>query len=161
MVKMVMLKSVLADMPSFTMSYFKLLLGLRKKIQSALIRFWWDGRISIGKELLRQKLGKVFGDGKSTSIWFDLWLSLSEKLTPVGPSSENSSNLKVSELISPTNLDWDTSKIRHILPELEQDILCLKPSISRAPDKFVWLPSISGMYTTKTGYYTAKELSWP
>ncbi|CAA7017041.1 unnamed protein product [Microthlaspi erraticum] len=38
-----MLKSVLAAMPTYTMTCFKLPAGLNKRIQSALTRFWWDG----------------------------------------------------------------------------------------------------------------------
>lgn len=37
-----MLKSVLAAMPSYDMSYFKLLQSLCTQIQSALTRFWWN-----------------------------------------------------------------------------------------------------------------------
>jgi len=40
--KTVMLKSVLASMPTYTMSCFKLPVSLCKRIQSALTRFWWD-----------------------------------------------------------------------------------------------------------------------
>ncbi|CAA7012943.1 unnamed protein product [Microthlaspi erraticum] len=40
--KMIMLKSVLASMPSYAMSCFKLPQSLCKRIQSALTRFWWD-----------------------------------------------------------------------------------------------------------------------
>ncbi|CAA7044436.1 unnamed protein product [Microthlaspi erraticum] len=38
-----MLKSVLAAMPTYTMTCFKLPGSLTKRIQSALTRFWWDG----------------------------------------------------------------------------------------------------------------------
>ena len=40
--KTTMLKSVLASMPTYTMSCFKLLVSLCKRIQSALTHFWWD-----------------------------------------------------------------------------------------------------------------------
>lgn len=40
--KLVLLKSVLATMPSYAMSCFKLPMSLCKRIQSALTRFWWD-----------------------------------------------------------------------------------------------------------------------
>ena len=40
--KTTMLKYVLASMPTYTMSCFKLTASLCKKIQSALTRFWWD-----------------------------------------------------------------------------------------------------------------------
>ena len=41
--KATLLQSVLASMPTYPMSCFKLPGSLRKRIQSALARFWWDG----------------------------------------------------------------------------------------------------------------------
>lgn len=40
--KMVLLKSVLAAMPTYSMSCFKLPASLVKQLQSVLTRFWWD-----------------------------------------------------------------------------------------------------------------------
>ena len=40
--KMVLLKSVLATMPTYSMSCFKLPLSLVKQLQAILTRFWWD-----------------------------------------------------------------------------------------------------------------------
>lgn len=42
--KLVMLQSVFTPVPSHAMSCFKLPVSLCKRIQSALSRFWWDGR---------------------------------------------------------------------------------------------------------------------
>lgn len=42
--KQILLKSVLAAMPLYAMSYFKLPLSLCKRIQSILTRFWWDDK---------------------------------------------------------------------------------------------------------------------
>ncbi|CAA7057126.1 unnamed protein product [Microthlaspi erraticum] len=42
--KFTMLKSVLASIPTYSMSCFKLPMGLCKRIQSALTRFWWDSK---------------------------------------------------------------------------------------------------------------------
>ncbi|KAG7547788.1 Ribonuclease H domain [Arabidopsis suecica] len=43
--KATLLKSVLAAMPTYTMSCFKLPGSLSKRIQSALTRFWWDDSV--------------------------------------------------------------------------------------------------------------------
>lgn len=40
--KLIMLKSVLSVMPTYTMTCFKIPKSLCKRIQSALTRFWWD-----------------------------------------------------------------------------------------------------------------------
>lgn len=50
--KLVMLQSVLTPIPSHSMSCFKLPVSLCKRIQSAFLRFWWDG-----------------GDGKRKLAW--------------------------------------------------------------------------------------------
>lgn len=42
--KMVMLKAVLSNIPSYAMTCFKLHRSLCKRIQSVVTRFWWDGR---------------------------------------------------------------------------------------------------------------------
>lgn len=42
--KQVLLQSILTYMPSYSMSCFKLPISLGKKIQSMLIRFWWDDK---------------------------------------------------------------------------------------------------------------------
>lgn len=47
--KMVLLKAVLASMPTYAMSCFKLPVSLCKQIQSALTRFWWDVKPELRK----------------------------------------------------------------------------------------------------------------
>ncbi|KAG7619731.1 Reverse transcriptase zinc-binding domain [Arabidopsis suecica] len=164
--KVIMLKFVLATMPTYTMSCFKLPGSLHKRIQSALKRFWWDDTmekkkmylvswktLTKGRDLLRSQLGRVLGDGTSLLIWKDPWLSLSTPSTPIGPRTENNQNLKVSHLISPVSLDWDREKILQTLPELVDDILEIKLSSFGAKDYYAWLPSKDGIYNTKSGYF--------
>lgn len=47
--KMVLLKLVLAAMPTYTMSCFKLPMSLVKQLQSILTRFWWDASPEVKK----------------------------------------------------------------------------------------------------------------
>ena len=47
--KMVLLKAVLAAMPTYTMSCFKLPISLCKQIQAVLTRFWWDVKPELRK----------------------------------------------------------------------------------------------------------------
>lgn len=47
-----MLKSVLAAMPTYTMTCFKLPASMYKRIQSALTRYWWDGSQNNKKNVL-------------------------------------------------------------------------------------------------------------
>ncbi|CAG7860083.1 unnamed protein product, partial [Brassica rapa] len=48
--------------------------------------------------------------------------------------------------------NWDMTKIRTLLPAYETTILCLKPSLTGAPDKLVWLGTKTGEYTSKSGW---------
>ncbi|CAL9222482.1 unnamed protein product [Arabidopsis halleri] len=63
--KVIMLKSVLASMPAYTMSCFKLPNSLYKRIQSALTRFWWDASMEKKKMcwVSWQNLSKAKGEG--------------------------------------------------------------------------------------------------
>ncbi|KAG7579243.1 Ribonuclease H domain [Arabidopsis thaliana x Arabidopsis arenosa] len=233
--KVTMLKSVLAAMPTYTMTCFKLPNSLYKRIQSALTRFWWDSSmnkkkmcwlswqkltkakgegglgfrdlqsfndallakvswriltkptcllartllgkychttpfldssvpsssshgwrgICIGKELLKTQLGKVLGNGSSTFIWDDPWISLTSPRRPMGPPTEDSHRLTVDYLISPESLDWNKEEIKHLLPDLEREILEIKLSKLGAADAYAWLPAKNGVYTAKSGYYTS------
>lgn len=47
--KMLLLKAVLASMPTYAMSCFKLPVSLCKQIQSVLTRFWWDVKPELRK----------------------------------------------------------------------------------------------------------------
>lgn len=189
--KATMLKSVLAAMPTYTMSCFKLPNSLYKRIQSALTRFWWDSSVEkkkmcwvswkkltqargvgglgfrdlqcfndallakiswrilnnptsllaktllgkychktpflesstpssashgwrgicIVKDLLKSQLGRVIGNGKSTLVWDDPWISLTSPIRPMGPPTASTQLLRVEALISPATLDWDRKKI--------------------------------------------------
>lgn len=239
--KMVLLKFILASMPTYTMSCFKLPASLCKRIQSTLTRFLWDsdmekknicciawdkltrskkagglgfrdiqcfsdallakvswriltnpeclmakillgkychsspflesslpnssshgwGGIMIGKELMKQKLGKVIGNGKTTKVWNDPWLSLSKPLQLFGPPNKNNAEMLVAGLFLLDKMEWNLEKIEALLPGLEHNILELKPSVTGAEDKFSWLGHASGIYSARSGYHTAKERASP
>ncbi|CAA7023877.1 unnamed protein product [Microthlaspi erraticum] len=53
----------------------------------------WKG-IMIGRDPLKGKLGKVIGNGKSTSVWDDPWLSTKEPKRPMGPTPEHTKDMK-------------------------------------------------------------------
>lgn len=234
--KMVMLKSVLSSMPTYTMTCFKIPTSLCKRIQSALTRFWWDANtekkkmawiswqkmtkslkkgglgfrdvqkfndallakvswrvltnpscllsrevqyfkychsshflntptpntashgwrsICIGRDLLKPHLGKLLGDGTSTSVWNEPWLSLTHPVTPMGHANEVNQHLMVSQLRHPVCLEWNKELIRQTIPAHEHEILLLRPSKKVGPDRWAWLPTPSGIYTAKSGYYKA------
>lgn len=73
---------------------------------------------------------------------------------PWGPPTEECASLTVSELMIPDSGCWDKEKIQRLLPEYESKILCIKPSLTGAPDKLIWLETKTGEYSSKSGYYT-------
>lgn len=116
----------------------------------------WRG-VLIGRDLLARNIGWAVGDGRSINIWHDPWLSMSKQERPMGPPTEQSAELSVSDLLITGTGLWDRNKIQRLLPEYEERILCLKPSVTGAPDKLFWLGTKSGDYTSKSGYYIAIE----
>ncbi|XP_033139816.1 uncharacterized protein LOC117131700 [Brassica rapa] len=234
--KQVLLQAVLAALPTYTMSCFKLPLSICKQIQSVLTRFWWDVKPTVrklcwvswnrltrpkgagglgfreieqfndallaklawrilkephsllaqtllgkyclnssflectapasashgwrgilaGREVLRQGLGWVVGNGKDISVWSEPWLSLERPTAPIGPPTLANSNLCVASLLLPSSTEWNIQMIRDHLPQYEEVIKSIIPSDCNMKDELVWLKNKSGNYTTKSGYALAK-----
>lgn len=76
----------------------------------------WRG-ILLGRDLLKQNLGKAIGNGRSTKVWKDSWVSLIQRTIPCGPITEDESDLRVSDLLT-SELRWNKQRIEEILPDL-------------------------------------------
>lgn len=92
------------------------------------------------------------GNGQSINIWQDPWLNLSQQERSMGPVSEQNASLLVSDLLT-ADYSWDSDQIQLLLPDYESKIRSIKPSLTGAPDKFIWLGTKSGIYSVKSGYY--------
>lgn len=55
-------------------------------------------------DLLANNIGKAIGDGRSTSVWSEAWISTQSQLKPYGPTTETSRDLLVSDLLLPTGI---------------------------------------------------------
>lgn len=108
--------------------------------------------IMIGRDIIVKNSGWAVGNGSSINIWESPWLSLSEQVRPTGPAPEAASTLVVSDLFLQGANEWDLEKIRCLLPFEEDRILAIKPSLSGAPDKLIWIYNESGEFTTRSGY---------
>ena len=113
----------------------------------------------IGRDLMMSNAGWAIGNGEDINIWTDPWLSLSAQARPMGPPPEQYLDWTVKHLMLPNSTEWNRALIQHVLPLEEQRILSLKPSTTGTPDKLIWLGTTSGVYTTKSGYHKALELS--
>ena len=114
----------------------------------------WRG-ILVGRDLLVTNLSKAIGDGESTLVWKDPWLSMDEPLRPVGPMQEIHQDLCIADLLCRRTTEWNIPKILSILPQHLPEIFLIKPSVTGATDSYVWLASKSEMYSAKSGYYAA------
>ncbi|XP_048599618.1 uncharacterized protein LOC125579806 [Brassica napus] len=75
----------------------------------------------------------------------------------MGPPTEQSAELCVADLLIQEGMRWNRRKIQPVLPEYEEQILSLKPSLTGVSDKLIWLSTKSGDYSVKYGYYVAVE----
>lgn len=110
----------------------------------------WRSIVS-GRDLLKSNLGKAIGNGNTTKVWHDTWISVTEDIKPFGPIQEEALDLRVSDLLT-TELQWNTKRIKELLPELVDKIQRIHPSKMGEEDCYIWRPSQSGIYTTKSGY---------
>lgn len=118
----------------------------------------WQGLI-IGIDLILKNSGWAIGDGESTKIWSEPWLSFTEQRRPMGPPPEAQLDMTVAQLLQPNRQDWNIEAIRQVLSQEEETILSLKPSRTGSRDKLIWLGTSTGEYTTRSGYETALKLS--
>lgn len=116
----------------------------------------WRG-ILLGRDLLLKHLGKAIGNGNTTSIWYDSWISTSENVRPIGPPREAEKDLVVADLLTHGSHDWNQARVALIFPELAHLILQIKPSSLNAEDAFCWQKARTGIYSVKTGYYAALD----
>ena len=66
----------------------------------------WKGVIA-GCKLLKLQVGKAIGNGNTTKIWSDSWISPSTRTMPFGPPTEESRDLFVSDLITRRAGKWN------------------------------------------------------
>lgn len=107
-----------------------------------------------GRDLLVGNIGKAIGNGLTTKVWKDSWISLETQLKPFGPIPENALDLTVSDFLT-TDMKWNRRRIEELLPNLSSQIRSLHPGHSESEDIFIWHPLQSGVYTTRSGYCAA------
>lgn len=118
---------------------------------------WWRG-ILAGRDLLKQNLGKAIGNGKTTNIWRDPWTTLLKPGITTGPTPRHAENWRVADLLMESKPAWDIPKVQTLFPELWEEILLIKPSITDLEDKYIWSATADGEYSTPTGYFTVLGL---
>ncbi|CAA7035950.1 unnamed protein product [Microthlaspi erraticum] len=118
----------------------------------------WRG-ILIGRDLIKHKLGRAIGNGQTTSLWNDPWLSIKHPTYPIGPTRKEDLEMTVSNLLTGHLNEWNITKIMETLPFHMAEIRALRPSSKGATDTYIWLPTKTGDYSVKTGYHVAMEVN--
>ena len=89
----------------------------------------WRGVLT-GRDLLIEQLGKVVGDGSTTKVWKDPWISTSSALMPFGPVREEEIDLYVYDLLLRDKENWNIARMEELLPTLKNEIMAIRPSVT-------------------------------
>lgn len=116
----------------------------------------WRGILK-GRDLLLQHLGKVIGNGETTSVWNDSWIQPKKNLKPFGPVFEQDKDLMVVDILTRETKEWNVERINRLLPELASLIFSIKPSVLENRESFIWPLQKSGVYSVKSGYFSLQE----
>ncbi|KAL4286078.1 hypothetical protein AHAS_Ahas19G0050200 [Arachis hypogaea] len=116
-------------------------------------RSWVWNSILQGRDLLGNKGKWSLGRGSKVRVWGDNWIHSINKPLKKGCND----NQKVEEFI--TNLrSWDKAKIHMSFPPIVANMIVQTPvSKTSDSDKLIWPYRKDGEYSTKTGYYAAKQ----
>lgn len=109
----------------------------------------------LGRDLLNTHLAKAIGDGVSTRVWTDQWISPKSIGSPTGPAMEIDQDLMVAGLLCRGTNEWNATKVMNLFPSIANEILSIRPSVMGAMDRYVWPPNKDGCYSAKSRYITA------
>ncbi|OMO55679.1 reverse transcriptase [Corchorus capsularis] len=110
-----------------------------------------------GRNFIKEHLVWQVGDGKQVQIWHDNWipevgmLNIPEDMLQDRPE-------QVSELIEPSQKQWNLTEIDDLISPVERKAICSIPlGIVERTDKRIWPFTKTGQYSVKSGYYKLKN----
>lgn len=110
--------------------------------------------------LLKEGVVRCIGSGNETEIWRDPWLT-------TAPHNIRSSKPEdctiwfVSDLIDPVHRLWKHDLLTMLFSEEEvNQIMQIPLTLNERPDGWKWIYTKHGNYTTKSGYYVAREIKY-
>ena len=118
-----------------------------------------DGGVSYVVEMWSEWTLTI-GNGEDTKVWREACCLTDAVIRPMGSPELFSKDLKVADLFCPRTKEWNKELIQQILPHEAPDILCIKPSTTGASDTYSWTLTSNGDYSTKSGYYTALNITY-
>jgi hypothetical protein len=111
--------------------------------------------IEYGIELLKLGVIHRIGDGESTCIWRDNWISRPLRLKPTG-STRTCRLRRVSQLLSPGCNEWDIGTLRRFFSPWDVDeIRKIKLPTHKTPDWVAWNYERTGVFLVRSAYRMA------
>jgi hypothetical protein len=112
------------------------------------------------KHLVQAGMRWRVGNGNSIKIWGDKWIDSTSSGLIQAPVRVLGENAKVSALIDDTTHWWNYELIREIFPDEEaKRIYSMVLSPLGKSDQLVWAGTKKGIFTVRSAYHMAKELS--
>lgn len=116
-------------------------------------------RASFIRDLLKQGMRVLIGNGKETSIWSDPWLVTNPPRAPRCIDGINPGIIYVNELMNDDGTGWDMNVIRQTVVEEDINLISsIRLRSNHNPDLIGWHYNDSGIYSVKSGYWLASHL---
>ena len=110
--------------------------------------------------IVQQGLRWQIGNGLNVQVWKDKWLPNSSTYKVVSPRLDSSLALRVSNLIDLDNRCWKVDLLQQMfLPVEVEEIRSIPLSNTLPPDKQIWTGTSNGLFTVRSAYKIAMQLS--
>ncbi|KAL8135788.1 hypothetical protein AgCh_010410 [Apium graveolens] len=115
--------------------------------------YTWSG-IWEAKDVLKEGMRWVLGDGKEIKKFTDKWLRGKDNYCVDQENNDMvEGSAKVSDFFIPGRKAWDEEKIRSTFNNIDADaILATRIPQNCTKDRMAWVHLSSGQYTVKSGY---------
>ncbi|CAD5323157.1 unnamed protein product [Arabidopsis thaliana] len=118
------------------------------------------------QDLIKQGIRVVIGNGASTNIWKDPWISskpakgvLSTRMLPQGLHHSALNLSFVKDLIVDQGREWNLELLRSLFPEeVVSSISQIRLGACNTKDCFAWDYSLDGQYSVKSGYWVQMQV---
>ncbi|XP_010480531.1 PREDICTED: uncharacterized protein LOC104759285 [Camelina sativa] len=114
--------------------------------------------ILYGRELLKQGLVKIIGDGKDTFVWLDKWIQDQHPRAPYRAQIFFDVGMKVAQLKDQHTGVWHVDMVKDIFPPLDAKMILKMKCTASHSDCSIWSYTKSGAYSVKSGYWLAQSL---
>ena len=121
--------------------------------------FTWRS-ICVAQDLVKYGLRWRIGNGESVKVWGDMWLPNPTTFKVVSPRGFMHQDTRVGELINKEEASWKMEALNALFLPYEAKIIRSIPLSLRLPeDKQVWAFNPKGVFTMKSAYHEAMDLS--